>query len=168
MTSAPDNGQERAIEFVGSLLKFYGDYRAQKEREAYVVTVLFLGAAGVLLTNWHPASTDPPLVRYLTASGIAVAAALVAVLVCWQIKNLRFAARMVGACVTVTSRWLTKPPDADAIRATTCGHSVEVPHDVACEFNKQSVCAVAVAQVMTPIVIVAWGVTVAVALQWRG
>lgn len=154
-----DKDQERAIEFVGSLLKFYGDYRSQKEREAYVVTVLFFGATGVLLTSGPPAAG---LFRRLVAIGVTVAAVLVPLLVCWQLRNLRFAARMVGACVTVSSRWLATSPDANARSATVLsGYSVEVPHDVAREFSKQCVCGVAVALVAIPILIGLWGLAIA-------
>jgi hypothetical protein len=150
--------QRRAFEYVGSLLKFYGDYRVQKEREAYVISVLYFGATGAVLAKKE-------LHGHLVLVGLTVAAALVALLVWWQLGNLRFAARMVAACVNVSSQWLQQPPSSEAIRATAlCGHGYEVPADVAREFAKQSVCAVRAAGVLIPLLILAWGVSVAASL----
>ncbi len=157
---AVKTNQRRAFEFVGSLLKFYGDYRTQKEREAYVVTVLYLGATGAVLAN-------DQLHRHLVLVGLAVATVLVAALVSWQLGNLRFAARMVAACVNVSSQWLQQSPAPDAMRATPlCGHGALVPADVAKEFGKQSVCAVRVARFAIPALIVLWGGALIVVL-WR-
>jgi hypothetical protein len=159
-SSAVKANQRRAFEFVGSLLKFYGDYRTQKEREAYVVTVLYLGATGAVFANEE-------LHRHLVLVGLAAATLLVALLVGWQLGNLRFAARMVAACVNVSSQWLQHPPGPDAIRAIPlCGHGAEVPADVAKEFGKQSVCAVRVGRVVIPALILVWGGALTVVL-WR-
>ena len=155
--------QRRAFEFVGLLLKFYGDYRTQKEREAYVVTTLYLGATGVLLVS-HPLPTGWKLA--LLVAGVVTAGVGVACLVCWQLKNLRFAARMVGACVNVSSQWLHTPPGAGALYQTPlCGHAItQVPADVDTEFKKQKVTGVRIARGVAPLLIAAWGVIVGVVL----
>lgn len=92
-----DDRQKEALEFVRLLLTFYGDYRTQKEREAYTVTTVYLGATGVVLARpWgHP---------LVMGVAVVVVTLTVAALVMWQLTNLRFAARMVGASVNVTSR----------------------------------------------------------------
>jgi hypothetical protein len=156
-----DDAQKKAIDFVGSLLKFYGDYRMQKEREAYAVTTVYLGATGALLAGtWeHPGAMS---------AAVGVVSLVVAALVRWQLGNLRFAARMVGACVNVSSQWLQQPPGAASLRTTPlCGHSVTVvPADVDTEFKKQKVTGVRVARFVVPSLIVAWGVVVAVILWY--
>ena len=151
--------QRRAFEFVGSLVKFYGDYRTQKEREAYVVGALYLGATGAVIAN-------PPLHRPLVLVGLLGATVLVMLLVGWQLYNLRFAARMVGACVNVSSKWLENAPGNAAIAAAELvGHeAVRVPFDVAEDFKGQESPTLLRAQFGIPVLLMLWGVSVTAVL----
>ncbi len=97
--------QKRAFDFVVSLRDFYGDYHAKKEREAYIVAVLYLGATAAFLGKKWPEQVKP-----LLLVGIAVATFVTVVLVAFQLYNRWFAARMMAACTTVASRWLVIAP----------------------------------------------------------
>jgi hypothetical protein len=46
-----DDGQKRAFDFVQSLRASHRDYNHKKEREAYVITVLYLAATAVTLIS---------------------------------------------------------------------------------------------------------------------
>jgi hypothetical protein len=163
MLRAMSEDQERAFSFVGSLLEFYGDYRTKKEREAYVIGVLFLGATGAVLLHWQDDLRGP-----LVLFGLAGATLLVALLVGWQIKNLRFAARMVGASVNVGSMWLGTPPDAEGIRTRPLvDHpAVSLPSDLAQAFDDQRAATLLRAQYAIPGVLMLWGVAL-VAVLWK-
>ena len=157
--------QRRAFEYVGSLLTFYGDYRTKKEREAYVVSALYLGATGAVLTS-DLVPKDARLALLLV--GLAVATMVVATLVRWQLKNLRFAARIVGASVNISSRWLQQPPSSDAMVATPLAERPDVllPADVAEAFNGQQVPWVRRAQFAVPVLLAVWGASVVAVLWW--
>ena len=149
--------QRRAFEFVGSLLTFYGEYRTQNEREAYVVTTLYFGATVAALTKEWPN-------HVLLLVGLALVSFVVGALVWWQLGNLWFAARMVAACVTVSSHWLAQPP-GQSIRPTRLrGRQFDLPEDLALEFERQRVRAVRRVQFIVPSLIVLWGIAI---VLWR-
>jgi cytosine/uracil/thiamine/allantoin permease len=160
-------GRKRALELIDSLRVFYGEYRAHKERQAYVVTVLFIGASAALLANLETWKHPETVRRFLSLS-VAVAAVFVALLVRWQIANLHFAARMVGASLTVSSRWISATLlTAEAVKATRLsGCAVEVPHDLARSFQDQHSRVLTAAQIVIPLLIAGWGIGVAIVI-WR-
>jgi len=134
-----EGDEKRALDFVASLRDFYGDYRTKKEREAYATTVLYLGATFVVLS--HP---ELSVHGCLIPSGTFVATLVVIALVRWQIGNLLFAARMVGASVTVNTQWLERPPKPRELRTTRLSEqhpNTFLPETMADEFNRQRVCA---------------------------
>jgi hypothetical protein len=141
--------QKRAFDFVQSLLSSYGDHK--KEREAYVIAVLYLGAtAAALISNgWD-------LPRDLLLLALVAATLLTAALVFWQLANRRFAARMVAACTTVTSRWLTENPPPSEYRAT-CMNEVFWPDAVVQELRRVRSRETLILMIVIPLVILAWG-----------
>jgi len=149
--STVNEEQKRAFEFVQFLLASYDDYDHKKEREAYVIAVLYLGAtASVLINNgW-----DLPPGLLLLALGTATL--LAAVLVFWQLRNRRFAGRMVAACTTVATRWLTENPPSAEYRAT-CMHHILWPDAVVREFQRVRSTETSIAMIAVPLVILAWG-----------
>jgi hypothetical protein len=150
-----DDGHKRAFALVQSLLISYGDYNHKKEREAYVIAALYLGATASALINngW-----DLPPGLLLLA--LVAATLLTAALVFWQLSNRRFAARMVAACTSVASRWLTESP-APAEYRTTCMNEVFWPNAIVQEFRRVRSRETLVLMIAVPLVIVAWGSVVA-------
>jgi hypothetical protein len=146
-----DDEQKRAFDYVQSLTRAYDDYNHKKEREAYVIAILFVGATASALINngW-----DLPPGLLLVA--LVAATLLTAALVFWQLSNSRFAARMMAACTTVASRWLTESP-APAEYRTTCMNEVFWPDVVVQEFRRVRSGATLVLMIAVPLVIVAWG-----------
>jgi hypothetical protein len=143
--------QKRAFDFVQSLLATYRDLNHKKEREAYVVAVLYLGAtAAALISNgWD-------LPRDLLLLALAAATLLTAALVFWQLSNSRFAARMVAACTTVASRWLTENPPPSEYRST-CLNEVFWPDAVVQELRRVRSGEALIMMIVIPLVILAWG-----------
>lgn len=107
--------QRRAFDLILFHMRDYGDYHHRKEQMAYAVTVLYLGAAATLLlrADFWPSSA-PGLFGFTVLALVTAVAA--GAFVWWQLDRRRWAADLAGACVTVTTRWLTSPPD-DAARA---------------------------------------------------
>jgi hypothetical protein len=149
--NAMDDGQKRAFDFVQSLLASYGDYDHKKEREAYVIAVLYFGAtAAALISNgWD-------LPRDLLLLALVAATLLTATLVFSQLYNRRFAARMAMACTTVASRWLTENPPPAEYRAT-CMNEVFWPDSVVQEFRRVRSRESLLLMIAIPLVILAWG-----------
>jgi hypothetical protein len=143
--------QKRAFDFVQSLLASYGDHNHKKEREAYVIAVLYLGAtAAALISNgWD-------LPRDLLLLALVAATLLTAALVFWQLSKRRFAARMVAACTTVASRWLTENPPPSEYSAT-CMNEVFWPDAVVQELRRVRSRETLILMIAIPLVILAWG-----------
>jgi len=143
--------QKRAFDFVQSLLVSYEDCNHKKEREAYVIAVLYLGAtAAVLISNgWD-------LPRELLLVALLAATLLTAALVFRRLRNRRFAARMVAACTTVASRWLTENPPPAEYRAT-CMNEIFWPDAVVQEFRRVRSLETLILMIAIPLVILAWG-----------
>jgi hypothetical protein len=156
-STAVDENQRRAFDLVESLRKFFGEYRTQKEREAYVVLALYLGATGALLLREPPSGARLWLVLIAVVGASFVAAFVVR----WQITNLLVAARVVGASVNVSARWLQHPPPPAAIEATQVpdwrNGEAWLPADLATEFENQDLRWLRRAQIGVPVVLVVWG-----------
>lgn len=149
-----DEDQRRAFDFVGALRTSYLDYHAKKEREAYVAAALYLGATvGVLTRSW----TGPD--RLLLLWGIAGATLVTVGLVFFQLYNRRFAARIVAACTTVTSRWLTTAPQAVDYSPTRRGPA-EWPNAVAEAFDNYDPCRLRSLMIGLPALLLLWGAAV--------
>jgi hypothetical protein len=147
-----------ALDFLGTLLKFYGDYRTQKEREAYAAIVLYLGATGAVLSS-------TTLHNRLVLVGVAGATLLVAALVFWQVRNLWLAARVISACISVTAAWLhAEPTPAQLLPTELRGFRVKMPADVAADFHTRDNPSLTGARYVLPSLILAWGLAVVVRL----
>ena len=146
--------RKRALDLAASLRDFYGEYRTRKEREAYGTTVAYLGATVALLA--HNGRSD---YGCLVLSGISVATAAVVLLVWWQISNLLFAARMVGASITVHAQWLERAPKRRELRAARLSDDhpdTLLPETMVDEFHRQHVHAVERARFGAPLLLL-WG-----------
>jgi uncharacterized membrane-anchored protein len=146
--------EKRAFDYVQSLNRAYAEYNHKKEREAYVIVVLYLGATAAALINngW-----DLPIGLLLLA--LIIGTSLTAVLVFWQLRNRRFAARMVAACTTVASQWLTENPAPADYRATSM-QEILLPDAVVREFGKVRSTETLILMIALPLVILAWGAAV--------
>jgi hypothetical protein len=150
-----DDEQKRAFDYVQSLNRAYEEYNHKKEREAYVIVVLYLGATAVALINngW-----DLPIGLLLLA--LIIGTLLTAALVFWQLHNRRFAARIVAACTTVATRWLTENPTLADYRATSM-QDILWPDAVVREFRRVRSTETLIFMIALPLVILAWGGAVA-------
>jgi hypothetical protein len=146
-----DDEQKRAFDYVQSLIRAYEEYNHRKEREAYVIVVLYLGATAAALINngW-----ELPIGLMLLT--LIIGTMLTAVLAFWQLRNRRFAARMVAACTNVASRWLTEKPTRADYSATSMQH-ILWPDAVVQEFHRVRSTETFILMIALPSVILAWG-----------
>jgi hypothetical protein len=146
-----DEEQQRAFDFVRFLLASYEDFKQKKEREAYVIAILFVGATASALINngW-----DLPMGLLLLA--LIIGTLLTTVLVFWQLRNGRFAARMVAACTTVASQWLTENLTPADYRAASM-NDILWPDAVVREFRRVRSTETLILMIALPLVILAWG-----------
>jgi uncharacterized BrkB/YihY/UPF0761 family membrane protein len=147
--------QERAFHFVVSLRDFYGDYHAKKEREAYAVAVLYLAATAAFLAQ------NSPDREKLLLGGVIAATLVTVVLVIFQLYNRWFAARMIAACTTVASRWLTAAPIPEHYQPARLGPS-EWPDAVVRAFHGLGTLPPLLALVVVPALLFLWGVAVVI------
>jgi hypothetical protein len=145
--------QRRAFDFVVSLRDFYGDYHAKKEREAYIVAVLYLGATAAFVAH------DGPGRGKLLLAGIIGATLLAVALVTFQLHSRWFAARVVTACTTVATRWLTTVPEH--YHPARLGPA-EWPDAVVRAFHETGTLPPLLALVGVPALLFLWGVAIVV------
>jgi hypothetical protein len=136
--------QKRAYELVLYHLKDYSEYHHRKEKAAYAVAVLYFGAAVPVVVGpafWAHYSL-PHMVVFVLFLLASAAGAIIYVR--WQLRRRERAACIAAACVTVLSRWLTRPPtEADLqperiapLVAAVSTRGVEFPAALAQEFNE--------------------------------
>ena len=150
-----DEHQKRAFDFVVSLCDFYGDYHAKKEREAYVVAILYLGATAAFLTHkWSGGER-------LLFGGIIGATVLAVVLVAFQLYSRWFAAGIVAASTTVASRWLADAPLREHYRPAPLGPA-EWPDAVVRAFREHRTVPPLLALIGVPALLLLWGAAIVV------
>jgi hypothetical protein len=143
--------QKRAFDYVQSLNRTYEEYNHRKEREAYVIVVLYLGAtAAALINNGWDLPIGPLLLTLI------IGTVLTTVLVFLQLHNRRFAARMVAACTSVASQWLAENPTPADYRATSL-QDILWPDAVVREFRRARSTETLVLLLALPLVMLAWG-----------
>jgi hypothetical protein len=150
-----DEHQKRAFDFVVSLRDFYGDYHAKKEREAYVVAILYLGATAAFLTQKWPGREK------LLFAGVIGATVLAVVLVAFQLYSRWFAARIVAASTTVASRWLADAPILEHYRPARLGPA-EWPDAVVRAFREHGTVPPLLALIGVPALLFLWGAAIVI------
>jgi len=130
-------------------------YHANKEREAYVTAALYLGATVAVLL----AKEVDPTHRRLLWWGIVGASFLALFLVGFQLRHRWIAARLVAACKTVSTRWLTFAPTAEEYRPVPL-RDAQYPDAVVRQFRVEPARTPRWASIVVMVALLVWAVAV--------